>query len=183
MRVSEFPAKKAERINYVVNYIKGLGLPLDPLIIANHFGVEVNFIKGQRHPLAFTAPIVTTNKAAIYLSDDVDKYSKKILLFHELGHILCNGRCETYLFDHTIDHEGEYMANMFMASFLPVLANKEITDNTDILAVNRYISTKIRIPSKHSFDGQLSLFDFYWESIPLDDKYWLDKSVWEPCIN
>lgn len=169
MTIAEFPDMKKDLIKRKANYLKNNNFILDPFKIASDYGVPVHFIPLIR-PFAFTArdPM---GKPEIYIADDVTDESLQILGYHELGHVFCEKNYDTSLFNHTIDHESEFTANMFMLQFLPeVLRNNTLNENTDIRAINRYVGLKIRRRNNDPLQGiNQDIFDF----IDINNPFWI----------
>lgn len=145
MRLWEIPwDDMIEPVEKVVRDIKNKGILIDPFNIAKYYGIDVRFITTTGDAPAFSIPSFDdSSKYTMFISKDVDRYSKKILCYHELGHLLCEGQPGVYLFDHTIDHESEFTANYFAASFLPIFSRMIITDDTTIEDANEYVSSLI----------------------------------------
>jgi Zn-dependent peptidase ImmA (M78 family) len=169
MTIKEFPAVKKEKILKEANHLKNNNFILDPFKIAKDHGIPVHFIPLIR-PFAFTARD-PWGKPEIYITEDATEESKIILGYHELGHVFCEGNYDTSLFNHTIDHESEFTANMFMLQFVPeVMKNKTLNENTDIRALNRYIGLKIRRNTHDPLQGvDPGIFDF----IDINDPFWI----------
>lgn len=172
MTVAEFPSIKRDRINKIVRYLKSNKILIDPFYIAKYFDIDVSFIP-MMSPYAMTNYNPLSNSFSIYIADDVDRYSQKILCYHELGHILCEGKHPTYLFDGTIDHESEFTANLFMSNFLPVFSRLDIKKTTDIKAINKFVMFQIHRSSLKNpegiMPGQMTIFD----TIDINDPFWL----------
>ena len=144
---SELRLPELERVQAVIEEIKNSGVFLDPFNIAKHNRIEYALVP-ITEPFALSIPN-KLGKYTMYISSLVDRYSQKILCYHELGHVLCENIPNVYLFDHTIDHESEFLANYFAANFLPILSRMNIDPETSIEDVNDYITSLI-IPSAHN---------------------------------
>ena len=152
MELELFPATHREALKKVhekVKEIKDSGIIIDPFNIAKHYGIETAFIPIIEPP-ALSIPN-DYGKYTMYISSLVDKYSQKILVYHELGHVLCENIPRIHLFDHTIDHESEFLANYFVAGFLPIFSRTKLTGSTQIEDINTYVSSLI-IPVTESRD-------------------------------
>lgn len=123
--------------------VRAHNIPFDPFAIAKYKDIEVAFIHID-NPYAITIPDPITNKLTIYISNEVDRYSQKFLCYHELGHILCEGCYNVHLFDHTIDHESEFIANIFASCFLPFSEGFDFFNGATVEEFNKFIVSKIR---------------------------------------
>ena len=152
MKLDLFPTTHRdglEKVHSMVKEIRNSGIVLDPFNIAKHYGIETAFIPIMEPP-ALSIPD-DYGKYTMYISNLVDRYSQKILGYHELGHVLCENLPRVHLFDHTIDHESEFLANYFVAGFLPIFSRIKFTGSTQIEDINTYVSSLI-IPITESRD-------------------------------
>lgn len=169
MKVSELSEEVLHNIDSLVKEIKQSVNVLDPFVICQAFGIDYCFIDIDE-PLAYNHYNPLKKRYDIYISGSVDKYSSKILCYHELEHIFRERSHYVCLFDQEIDPESEFYANYFTSQFLPIFSRQKITPNTNIEAINEYVSTQIRKKNeKPLIPGQLNIFDF----IDLDDDFWI----------
>lgn len=165
MTISEFPDVKKAIVQNNATYLKNNYIVLDPFKIASDYGIKYHFVPTTR-PYAFTAPNPITNKPEIYISENVTPLSKKILCYHELGHIFCESQNDAHLFTGKIDHESEFLANFFVLQFLPeLLEHKNVMGSTDIRAINKYMTFCIKRVDESS---STSIFDI----IDINDDFW-----------
>jgi Zn-dependent peptidase ImmA (M78 family) len=150
MELWEFPHEMIRCIegkvrDQVLRVIRENRSVIDPFEIAKWLKVDVLFTHTYNAP-AFTIPSLSEDneyKYTMFISKDVDRYSQKILCYHELGHIVCEGKPGPCLFDHTIDPESEFIANYFAAGFLPIFSRVKFSKNTTLEEVNAYVSSLI----------------------------------------
>ncbi len=169
MKVSDLSNDVISEIDTLVQYIKKSVSVIDPFVICQKFGIDYCFIDIDE-PLAYNHFNPLKNRYDIYISGNVDKYSAKILCYHELGHILRERSQYVSLFNHEIDPESEFYANYFTSQFLPIFSRQTITQDTNIEAINEYVTCQIRRKSQAAvMPGQLTLFDF----IDLNSDFWI----------
>lgn len=169
MQIKDFPREKIARILYEVNRLRKLGYSTDPYKIAKDHNIDVNFVK--LNGLALSCQDRLTKLYSIYINKDMSDLSKKILCFHELGHIFCEGG-EVNLYNHRNDPVSEFTANSFMMCCLPyVFKGLNLQTYTHIESINNYITTcKLHKKEQGYFDGQYTLFEF----LDINDDFWMN---------
>lgn len=170
MHINDFPKARMARILYEVNRLRQQGYSDDPYKIARDYNIDVTFanIKG----LALSFFDYSTERYSIFINKNMSKESKRILCFHELGHIFCEDVGEANLYNHRLDPVSEFTANSFMLCFLPSISNGlNLKRETHIESVNNYITVcKLHKKEQGHFDGQFTIFDF----VDINDKFWTD---------
>ncbi len=141
LKLSDFPDETLESVARTADIIKERGI-YNPFILASLLGYDCSFIDIIK-PFALTT--TSNNSKNIYISNSVSGYSKKILCFHELGHILCEANHDACLFDPEIDQESEFTANLFTSHFLPIFSRirNTITPETTLEYLNKYVAAQI----------------------------------------
>jgi Zn-dependent peptidase ImmA (M78 family) len=170
MQINDFPREKIARILFVVNKLRKLGYSDDPYKIAKDYNIDVTFTKLKGLALSFYNKII--GQYQIFINQDMSKESKRILCFHELGHIFCEDIGEANLYNHRLDPVSDFTANAFMLCFIPSISNGlNLQRETPIESVNKYITvSKLHKKELGYFDGQFTIFDF----VDINDKFWTD---------
>lgn len=141
--------KKFSKIKQYLIWLKAMQIRksvdiIDPFRIAEQNNIDVSFID-MISPPAFNNYNPQTNSYSIYISNNVDRFSAKILCAHELGHIFCDSPKEVTLFDHKIDPASEFIANSFASYIVPFDSRFKVTRNTTIEDYNEFVSSLILI--------------------------------------
>lgn len=142
MKIKDFSRWKQFCIWYKAMKVRNSVRVIDPFYIAKRYGIDVSLIE-MDEPYAFTNYNPSSITYAIYISSKVDRYSRKILCAHELGHIFCGKPQAVNLFSHEIDPLSEFVANSFASLIVPFDSRFVVTDDTTIEEYNKFVVSLI----------------------------------------
>lgn len=142
MKITDYPLDKFNNVQSMVHYVRTHSTIIDPFIIADNYNISVSFVDMNK-PYAFNVYNPESNTYSIYISNQVDKYSAKILCAHELGHIFCEKLKTPSLFDHKQDPVSEYTANLFASGIVPFSTRFKQVENTTIEEFNEFVESLI----------------------------------------
>lgn len=112
----------------------------NPIDIAKALGYDIVLTQLTKKVPAFA----DSSTGTIYISNEVDKYSRQILCAHELGHLLLDNCDSVSLFDETIDCMSEFEANVFAYYLYPkAFARLDFEENDTIGKFNRFVASQI----------------------------------------
>lgn len=122
----------------------------NPIDIATRLGVTIRFIATTRETPGFVLKGDTLQTSTIYINDELDNYSKKIICAHELGHLFSNSIAtnEASLFDSSIDSVSEFLANYMVLCLMPrVFVFAAFEKYETLHEFNAYVSSCIHYSS------------------------------------
>ena len=120
-----------------------------PIDIANSLGVKIHYINNDLKGFIVKGDCV--KNSTIYINEQLDNYSRKIICAHELGHLYSDSisENEASLFDSSIDSESEFLANYMVKCLMPnvfIFATSERYET--IHAFNDYVESCIHYKEK-----------------------------------
>lgn len=128
----DFIYKKAKQV-------LGLSHNKNPFILADKLHISVRLCPFNEDLPGFIAD------GTIYINNNLDSYSQKIVCAHELGHYILHENYEFELFDATTNSFAEFEANIFVLLIMPqafTLANMNNFKN--VSDFNMYVERKIK---------------------------------------
>ena len=166
MLVSEFPQDVMKKALSIVKRIESEG-EINPFRLAEKNNIDIVTTQIVYVPAFYNRSLID-DSVTIFISDNTNSYAKKMLCWHELGHIFCENH-DTDLFDHRINPVSEFTANFFMIHFMPELFSRQpITKDTKIENINKCIALKVATNNKNTIPGLIPI----WGEIDLKDKFW-----------
>lgn len=122
----------------------------NPIDIATQLGITIRFIKTKRETPGFVLKGDTIQSSTIYINDELDNYSKKIICAHELGHLYSDKLFDNdfSLFDESIDSESEFFANFMVYCLMRrVFVFAALDKYKTIHEFNSYVASRIHYRS------------------------------------
>lgn len=161
MTISQLPQANMLKVLSAIPTIENTGYK-DPFDVAKALGVRVVFTRIRCVP-AFYQRDKLSGIATIFIERTKNPFVRKILCWHELGHILTDDSTIN-LFNHKSNAIDEFTANSIAIHFMNGLINDNYYDeDTKIENINKYISLKVAANGRNNFN---------FDKIPLNDSFW-----------
>lgn len=135
--------KECNKISSICQNLLSLTNTKNPIDIAQSIGVTIRFVN-LTEAFGFVDKGKDIEDSTIYINDELDKYSKKIICAHELGHLFTDTSDAPSLFDTSIDSVSEFYANYFVKCLMPQVFVFAALDKYETFDdFNRYVSSCI----------------------------------------
>ena len=162
MTISQLPKQKMLKVLSAIPTIENTGHK-DPFEVAKALGVNVRFTRIKCVP-AFYQRDRLSGIATIFIDKTKNPFVRKILCWHELGHILTDDS-SLNLFSHKGNAIDEFAANSIAMYFMDgLIDDDEYDETTNIENINKYISLKVASNGRNNF-AKIPLNDSFWDMI------------------